>query len=289
MPDLSLFKVHLENTRALDRAFKLVSKDCRLAIATQDSATVDSLTKTCGFLLGARMENRLFRLLYEPGGFDDSQLARIVARRSIQDSWEATVTEAYAARRNLRPSQVPAKLSVADAAQYDVLIGIIRDDLAPLIALRNILAHGQWHRALNSDRLAVSQDGMRTLTTTRLWHLTIKANLLDHLVSIIHDLIVTEKAFERDFNKRWSQLQTTKRRLELDNYEKWETMLVRQRANSLENRRRNTGVRTDGTRREAQRAETTSRNTAAQRWTQVSKQLTIWALRIGRRSGAEGG
>ena len=232
----ALFKAHLENTRALDGAFDLVAKQCRAAIARGDSETTELLTKTCGFLLGARMENRLFRLVHEPGAFDEGQRRRILAAQSIQSSWETLIEEAYASRRGLGPHQIPQQLSFTDRARYNELIRVVREELAPMITLRNVLGHGQWHRALDADRKQISPDRTRLVKTTRLWHLNIRANLLDQLVWLVHDLAVTAGAFERDFDKRWSRLMSAKARLERDNFGAYEASLRRQRANSLANR-----------------------------------------------------
>jgi hypothetical protein len=228
---LELFEIHLENTRALDRAFDISRRACREAIGREDEDAVEALTKTCAFLFGARMENRLFRLLYEPCAFTSAQRGRILSKPSIEESWIAVVNESFAARRQLRPGQVPAQLPFTDKARHDELARLVREDLAPIITLRNILGHGQWHRALTSDRSKVDQGRMKLLKTTRLWHLTIKANLLEHLVWMLHDLAVTTVAFERDFDKRWTDLQAAKRRLELDNFEEWEDMLIRKHRN----------------------------------------------------------
>lgn len=177
------------------------------------------------------MENRLLRLMYEDGAFDSAARERILDQTSIEQSWLKLIDEAFAARRNLRSSAVPARLNFTDTARRNELVRIIREDLGPLITLRNTLAHGQWHRTLNSERTSISNERMQMLNTTRLWHLITKANLLEHLVKIIHDLSVTENAFERDFDKRWNDLSTASRRLQLDRYAAWETQLVRKYQN----------------------------------------------------------
>ena len=223
---MDLFRVHLENTRALDRAFDIVSRECKDAIRRQDVDAVDALTKTCGFLLGARMENRLLRLLFEDGAFDSAARARILDS-TIEESWLAVIDEAFAARRGLRVSAVPGGLNFTDKARHAELVRIVKQELAPLITFRNVLAHGQWHRGLTSDRSSISSERTKTLNTIKLWHLMMKANLLEHLVKILHDLAVTRFAFERDFDKHWDDLNAASRRLALDRSQSWEEMLVR--------------------------------------------------------------
>lgn len=223
-PDLHT--IHLKNTHALERAFETVARDCRRAIAREDAAEATALTNTCIFLFGARMENRLFRLLYEPGAFSDVQRRRIAATGSVESMWLATVGEAFAARRSLSPTQVPGRLAFTDAARYNELVRLITDELAPIIRLRNVLGHGQWEYALASDRSAFDPARTALLKRTRLWHLRIKANLLDHLVALLHDLAVTKTAFERDFDKHWADLAAARHRLDLDSYQTWERQLI---------------------------------------------------------------
>lgn len=223
-PDLHT--IHLKNTQALERAFETVARDCRQAIAREDTAEATALTNTCIFLFGARMENRLFRLLHEPDAFSDEQRKRIAATGSVENMWLATVSEAFAARRSLTPAQVPGRLSFTDAARYNELVRLISDELAPIIQLRNILGHGQWDYALSSDRSVFDQTRTTHLKRTRLWHLRIKANLLEHLVWLLHDLAVTKNAFERDFDKRWADLTAARHRLDLDSHKAWESQLI---------------------------------------------------------------
>jgi hypothetical protein len=225
MEDDALFRAHLANMRSLDRAFAVAARECRAAIARGDQRVVDALTNTCGLLLGARLENRLYRLLYEPNGFNEQQRMRVLAGGSLDQAWLRIVDEAFAARRGLRPSQVPRQLGFTDAARRRILRDMIEHQLAPLITLRNILAHGQWSRALSLDKKEISSQRTRQLRVNRLWHLQIKANLVDHLVRLLHDLVVTKDAFERDFDRHWKDLESARRRLELDGYRRWEATL----------------------------------------------------------------
>ena len=170
MVPADMFEVHLENTRALDRAFEIVARDCRAAIARENPVEVDALTKTCILLFGARMENRLHRLVFEPGAFSAAQRDRILAAGSMEKSWVAAVSEAFASRRSIRLAMVPARLAFTDRSRYDELVRLITNELSPIITLRNVLAHGQWHRALTADRSRVDSQRMAVLGRTRLWH-----------------------------------------------------------------------------------------------------------------------
>lgn len=221
-----LFRIHLENTRALDDAFKITSRLCKDAIRRQSPHEVEALTRSCGFLLGAKLENRLYRLIYEESLFSSEHRSRIMKELSIQDQWLRVIREAFAARRGIAPEKVPDHLGFSDRAKYDELVRLVNDELAPFITLRNVLAHGQWHRALDPDRAGVSTERMRLLKIHSLWRLTIKTNMLNHLVYLIHDLVVTKSAFDRDFDRHWRDLQDAWRRLTSDRTDAWNNQLI---------------------------------------------------------------
>ena len=72
---------------------------------------------------------------------------------------------------------------------------LIKEQFNPLIELRNSLAHGQWHRTLNSDGTKIDSRRMAQLAKQNLWRLTIQDNILHHVTLLIYDLVVTREAF----------------------------------------------------------------------------------------------
>lgn len=165
------------------------------------------------------------RLVYQPGGFDDAQRARILGKATVEDRWRCVLTEAFAQRNNLQPSSVPSQLGFTAKAHFSELDRLVTEHIAPLITLRNVLAHGQWSRALTSDGLKVSTERTKMLYTTRLWHLRLLRNLTRHLIMLVFDSVVTKTAFERDFDKHWADLNSAYIRLQRGNYQQWEAML----------------------------------------------------------------
>ncbi|ALU94997.1 hypothetical protein WQO_17685 [Streptomyces globisporus C-1027] len=49
--------------------------------------------------------------------------------------------------------------------------------------------------------------------------------MLSHLERLIFDLMVTQKAFERDFDRHWANLQAAQIRLSMDQSNEWEDFL----------------------------------------------------------------
>jgi hypothetical protein len=222
---ITLYQVHWHNERELTDAFEIACVACKDAIRTADERKERILTKNCALLLGAKLETTLMRIVYDPTGFSDSQRQRILTAPTASDRWLRIIKEAFARRHNLNTSQVPRQLPFTARARYDGMERLVREQFIPLIELRNSLAHGQWHRTLNSSGLKVDSRRMAQLATQSLWRLTIQNNLLEHVADLVYDLVVTRYAFERDFDKRWGDLHSATMRLESGSGEKWVQML----------------------------------------------------------------
>jgi hypothetical protein len=98
---------------------------------------------------------------------------------------------------------------------------MLEKDLRSIIEVRNKLAHGQWIYPLNSGNNDIAQKQMNTLKSENLLSLQYKKQLITHLADIIHDLIVSKPAFERDFNNHYKYIINTRRNLRTRDYEKY--------------------------------------------------------------------
>jgi hypothetical protein len=217
----NLYKIHLENERALAEAFDVARNSCKDAIRTGKRREEGILTKNCALILGAKLETTLFRIIYDPSGFTPDQRRRIESTPTVADKWLRVVKEAFASRHEIPLSQVPRRLPFTGQAQYLEIERLIKEQFIPLIELRNSLAHGQWHRTLNSSGTKVDPRRMAQLSKLSVWRLAIQDNILHHVSLLIHDLVVTRLAFERDFDKRWNDLHSAVTRLESSSGETW--------------------------------------------------------------------
>lgn len=222
---VSIYKVHVENESALAEAFDVARQSCKNAIRSGKQREETALTKNCALLLGAKLETTLFRIIHEPAGFTPDQRERILAASTVADKWSMVVKEAFASRHNIPVSQVPRRLPFTAKARYDEINRLVKEQFVPLIELRNKLAHGQWHRTLNSDGTRVDNQRMAQLSQLSVFRLAIQNNILHHVSLLIYDLVVTRIAFERDFDKRWNDLHSAIRRLDSNSSDKWAKML----------------------------------------------------------------
>lgn len=221
----NLYKIHLENERALSEAFDVARQTCKNAIRGGKLRQEELLTKNCALLLGAKLETTLLRIIHDPSGFTPDQRQRIDSAPTAADKWARVVKEAFASRHNIPMSQVPQRLPFTAQARYAEVDRLVKEQFIPLIELRNSLAHGQWHRTLNSSGTKVDPRRMAQLARQNVWRLAIQDNILHHVSLLIHDLVVTRNAFERDFDKRWNDLRSAIRRLDSSSAETWDQML----------------------------------------------------------------
>ena len=86
--------------------------------------------------------------------------------------------------------------------RYQAVIDLIDNKVALFIEIRNRLAHGQWHIALNYDLSAQNPQLTQTLWRLTKTDVLILKRLLIVLSSIISDLISSKSAFEKNFDQR---------------------------------------------------------------------------------------
>jgi hypothetical protein len=220
-----LYKVHLDNEHSLNEAFDVARQSCKSAIRAGKSRQETVLTKNCALILGAKLETTLLRIIYDPSGFTPDQRQRIVSAPTAADKWLRVIKEAFAARHDLGIRQVPQNLPFTAQARYAEIERLVKEQFIPLIELRNSLAHGQWHRTLNASGTKIDPRRMAQLARQNVWRLAIQDNILHHVSLLIHDLVVTRTAFERDFDKRWNDLHSAITRLESSSSERWAQQL----------------------------------------------------------------
>jgi hypothetical protein len=145
---------------------------------------------------------------------------------SIENRWRQLTAISFAKRRNLRPEDIPDRLEFTDRARYDEILQVINERIVPLAQVRNALAHGQWANVFTENGRSIDSSKMATLKSYSLWRVILEKNLLDHLVLIMHDALITELAHERDFDTHVRNLRSTQGRIEKGGRVKWERTLM---------------------------------------------------------------
>lgn len=229
LPQSDIFKVHVQNLRAVSRACDALDIDLRRSLATNRNFASEALLKTSVLLVGAWAEVRLCKLLYEPKGFSDAERAQVLAEGTQLDRWKQTLELGFRRRYGVPTAKLTKNsLPVTAFSRFAELTEVIATDLAPIIEVRNRLAHGQWARTLTNDGTNYSPETMKLLNTENALSLRFKRTMIECLSQLVHNLVASV-AFERDFDKHYRVLHQARVNLVSRSYEDWLEALCNKR------------------------------------------------------------
>lgn len=237
-PD-KLYKAHVLNLRAVNSGILHVERELRAAIATEDERSAETLLKLLLLLTGAWAECRLRKLQYEPAGFDDNDRPAISSGRSQLERWQAALEVGYSKRYSVRRAQLSQEtLSATAWLRFCSILDLVQTELKPVIEMRNTLAHGQWARPLNSDENDISGAMLTSINAENALSVRFKLYLLEAISDLIHDLVSTQGAFERDYDDRFKKIVETRRNLKNRSYERWRQSMIEKYRKGQEMRRK---------------------------------------------------
>ncbi|WP_345611949.1 hypothetical protein [Pseudonocardia adelaidensis] len=220
---------HSANSQAIDRAFSMVARAGKQAIRSGNKAEQEAYTRLATLALAAYMESSVNEIVWYYSGLREPDRYSLGAL-SVENRWRELVRLGFARRRGLSSSGVPEALQFTDRARYNKVVEVIDKRIVPLANARNALAHGQWEFAFKVSSVIVDAERMKTIRTYSLWRLTLERNLLKHLVRVVHDLVATVAAHERDFDVHVRNLNAANERIVKGSRSKWErTMMARHR------------------------------------------------------------
>ena len=236
-----LYEFHVANLRMIGSAIDHFARAGRDALAHERNSEVASFIRGFALLLGVEAEARLSKLLYEPSGFGDSERASVFARSTQAERWETAVELAF--RKHYGIPKAPLTETVllhSSFHRYLTLNRVLEDKLSPVIRARNKLAHGQWEYPLNDTGDDVVSDLYKALADETLLSLELKRHVLRHLISAIHDLVVSKPTFERDFDIHYRAFVDASLRTERADYTTWARILVDKARRGRDKRRQST-------------------------------------------------
>jgi hypothetical protein len=235
-----LYRFHVANLRELELAIGHAARLARSAIASRDpQQSLRSLLRLYALLIGAWAECRLRKLLHEEFGFVDEERAVILAGATQLEQWRLTVDLAFRKHHKVSKAELDARvLGVAHAARRTALHEALDNELRILIEIRNKLAHGQWVYPLDNDGKDVESDKYRLINKENLQSLQLKFALIGHLADAVHDLVVSPRTFQRDFEAHFRKLNQVRTNLVTKDYGRYAAALIesRRKARVAENR-----------------------------------------------------
>jgi hypothetical protein len=207
-----LRRYHYDNYRAVQSALTHVERATKQAIRRNDAPTVRSLRQTQMLLVAIKAEARLMKLLFLPDGFSAVKRAEVLAESSVFDRWTTAVDIGYRSAFSIkRTADIRSALLHDDAARYDSLLRVLTQELEPIIAIRNKLAHGQWARPLNANRDDVDQNACKYVESEHALALILRDDALEGIANIIGDLMQSKRLYQSRFNTHFKRVQKLER------------------------------------------------------------------------------
>jgi hypothetical protein len=226
-PPEKLYQFHVKNLHAVTDGLEHAFAFGRAAVARSDDHATGTAVRLVSFLLGAWSETRLLKLLYEPNGFADGDRATVLTHKALE-RWEMAVELAFRKHYRIPHAQLaPPHLPSTAHFRYGALVGALKNDLRSVITMRNKLAHGQWFYPLNEALDDVAQEQMDVLRHETLLSLKRKSRLLEILCSAVHDLAVSRRTFERDWDDHFRAFGQTQTNILTKSYAAWADQLRR--------------------------------------------------------------
>jgi hypothetical protein len=226
-----IYSQHVANLRELELAISHTGRMARSEIASKDpQQSLRSLLRLYSFLIGAWSETRLKKLLNEEIGFDDAERLHITQQSSQLEQWQETIDLAFRKHHKITKATLDERtLGVAHAARRTALHGVLSNELKIIIEIRNKLAHGQWVYPFNNEGTAVESEKYKLINKEDFQSLQFKFALIGHLASVVHDLVVSPKTFERDFENHFRKLSQVRTNLTTKKYANYEQGLIKSR------------------------------------------------------------
>lgn len=215
------YKAHALNLREIESAHTHLKRQLNHAVSSKNVVAEAAFLKVYVLLLGAWAEVRLLKVLHEPNGFADADVATIMSENSLLNKWKMAVYLGFCRRYGVNTAPTELNIGFDAFSKYDRIQSLLDGDLRPIIEIRNKLAHGQWARPFNNDLTEISQERMQQLNTENPLSCKFKKKIIECIANLINDLVVGGEAFERDFDVHYRLLLTTTIRLEKQNYGRW--------------------------------------------------------------------
>jgi len=231
---------HCKNLEALEKAITLIDCNIRNSIRTRNEDSEKIYTRILCTLIVSWLEMRLLKLINEVEDFknlssdkifDDNEIKCIVDGNSLLDKWRIALnisaTKAYNVKLNKNLLEIQDFCGQKTfSLRYDNLVSIMDKEFAPIITIRNKVDHGQIKYAYANTPISFSQDITAEINKLNLIQLRNTKTIFKNIANIIHDLTVSKKTFERDYDKYSTIIDNTKSIDSSLEYKKYKKMMI---------------------------------------------------------------
>lgn len=195
--------LHTKNRRKVQIAISHLTRALNTAIRRHEQDSIYVHARCLIILWVALYENSMDCVLHSANKITFQERRDIIALPSLNLQWirllEICFTKYY--QRPSTSGLSKLSLGATNFLRYTEVRKILETDVAGVIEIRNRLAHGEWHIALNSDGTDKRQD-----LTTQIWKLGKKdvmycEVLFKNIIELLNDLACSSNIFEKHFDK----------------------------------------------------------------------------------------
>lgn len=235
-----MYTKHCQNLNEIEKAVKIIEKDINNAIRHKRDIEEKIYTKLLCALMVSWLEIRLLKLVNEKSDynnknsvtiFNDDEIQKILQAKSLLDKWLISLN--IAARKSYKIKLNKNLLNVNNynnqktfELKHKLLIEIIKDEFSSTINVRNKIDHGQLMYAYTNYPNEFSAQNTMELNKINIVSLRCKKAIFKNISNIIHDLTVSQKTFERDFDLYFKKIESYKADIKEMNYNKYRTKLI---------------------------------------------------------------
>lgn len=194
--------LHKQNRQHVRTTITRLECALNLAIRRGEIHSANIQVRCLTILWIAYLEVSLCCILHSANQLTYSERRAIAAKRTLVDKWRSLLDSCFRKYYMSSKQKAFTKLSLGTSHfhRFSELKTLLEDDIAPLIEVRNRLAHGQWHIAFNNEGTCKSQD-----LTSHIWRISKKDTLfmrsLGHnFVVVMTELTCSRGAFEKKFD-----------------------------------------------------------------------------------------
>lgn len=235
-----MYDKHCQNLNEIEKAIKIIEKDINNAIRYKRVLEEKIYTKLLCALMVSWLEIRLLKLINEKSDFNnknsmtifkDNEIQKILKASSLLDKWLVSLN--IAAKKSYKIKLNKNLLIVNNynnqktfELKHKLLVKILKNEFSPTINTRNKIDHGQLMYAYKNYPNEFSTENTMELNKINIVSLRCKKAIFKNISNIIHDLTVSKKTFERDFDLYFKKIESYKTDIEKMNYDNYRTKLI---------------------------------------------------------------
>ncbi|WP_040254747.1 hypothetical protein [Psychroserpens mesophilus] len=205
---LEVYKASVQNVREIKRQRAKLKRLFNNSIKRNEKSSFDVLTTLYALLYSSFMEVCFLKTIHTPYGLSDNEIKQVNAEivgnrirtRSLEQKWTKCLELAFQKIDNQAN-----KGELQNKKQR--LERLIKEFIIEPSQIRNKIAHGQWHTALNSQNTKINPSTSKKLKELDFVKIDILFSAYEKIGQAVEDLIESPtKAHFNDFYNHMSEL-----------------------------------------------------------------------------------